>query len=358
MVRASVVIAVAVISCISPPSLRAQTDDCSLITDVGDRMKCKHGAVLDEQYRIIGNLETNFGGIVNPDNFERLRKANTRAKNAHGRMDGKKFKVGKKHPDDQGQNNQNQSSNEGDDTDLAVMADMEDNYDDVIKNIKAANDLMENNGDQIASMAEPLLAAGAPVAMAGSVSASYAPVPACQTTVDWFTYGRVLTMTIMKQVAVGLKGIADIADKGCDQDAAGFNASVACIVFEGAAAGMALVVETTDGIFSIVKWGIDSSSQQCISTLSADLQEAKAKLSTVVSTSSGNTDQLNGVIADVQDLKAKTNNISTAVNSLNNSVNGLQQQITNLNGTMNTRFNETNLLLSTPQGLRTNFPAK
>jgi len=217
---------------------------------------------------------------------------------------------------------------------------------------------MENNGEQITSMTKPLLGSNTPMAMGDPLVTSYEPVAACQTSVDWLSFGRVLTMTIMKQISVGLRGIADIADKGCNQDAAGFNGASACIAFETAASVMALVVETTDGIFSLVKWGIDSTSQQCISTLSADLQETKATLGAIVTTSSNNSTQLGGIIADVQNLKTTTNNISAAVNSLNNSVNGVQQQINSLSGTTNTRFNEVNTILSTPQGHRPGFPVK
>jgi hypothetical protein len=351
------ILAGALLVSVTPSRIEAETVDCTEITDVGDRMKCKHGGLLDEQKRVIDNLEINFGGVVSTDNFERLKKAHTRAKNANGRMDGKKYKsLGKKHKDNQ---NQNQNGNETDDTDLEFMADLEDNYDDVTKNTKAANDLMENNGEQLASLARPLLAANAPSAMAGPMLlTTYEPADACKTSINWLTYGRVLTMTIMKQVAVGLKGIADIAGKGCDQDAAGFNASVACIVFEGAAAVAALVVETTGGIFELVQWGVDSSNQQCVSSLSADLQETKATLGAVATTSSNSNNQLGGIVADVQNIKTTVNNLTGSVNSLSNSVNTVQQQVNNLSGSMNDRFNEVNAILNTPQGRRDMFPAK
>ena len=384
---AAMAIAMALLAAPSP--LTAQTADCSGITDIGDRVKCKHSGFLEEQKKVIDNLEVHFGGVVGGDNFDRLKRSHDRSKKANLRTDGKNFKsFGKKKAgtcdlaeyagdgdgicepgekclealgdgignDDSickltGKNKEvcveicEGSDVMEDDTDTELLTDMEKNYDDITMNLRAANDLMESNGGQIVSMAGPLLA-------------SYEPADACKTSVDWFSYGRVLTMTIMKQVAVGVRGIADISDKGCNQDAAGFNTASVCMVLEGAATTMALVVETTDGIFSLVKWGIDSSSQQCISSLSADLQETKAKLVAIDATSSSSNTQLGSVATDIQYLKNKADSLTTAVNSLSGSVTAVQRQLNDLNGAMNAKFSEVNVLLSTPQGQRPAFPTK
>ena len=351
--------------------------------DIGERIKCKHGKLLGEQKKVIDNLEINFGGVVPAGDFERLRKSHGRAAKSNNRMDGKKFKsLGKKN---QGECQIAEYSGNGngicepgekclevdgdgigddngicklkgkkkevcvevcegdtdvmeDDTDLEYLTDLEENYDDVTKNLEDANAMMVNNPVVMASMAMPLLT-------------TYEPSAACKASIDWLTYGEVLTMTIMKQISVGLRGVADIAERGCDQTGAGFNCATCCIVAEGAASVMALVVETTDGIFKLVKWGFDNTSQNCLGSLSADLQETKAVLKTVAITTGKSDAKLTGVVTDVQYIR-------TTVDSLTTAVGNVQQQITNLEGAMNTRFNEVDTLLNTPQGRRDSFPVK
>jgi hypothetical protein len=364
------------------PGLRAQTVECTE-EDIGERIKCKHGKLLGEQKKVIDNLEVSFGGVVPAGDFERLRKAHGRAKKSNSRMDGKKFKsLGKKNPGtcafEQYSGNANPICEPGekckevigdgigdedgicklkgkkkevcveicegdtdvleDDTDMEYLADLEENYDDVTKNLEDANAMMENNQVAMAAMAMPLLT-------------SYEPSAACAASIDWLTYGEVLTMTIMKQISVGLRGIADIAERGCDQTGAGFNCATCCIVAEGAASVMALVVETTDGIFKLVKWGFDNASQSCLGSLSADLQETKAVLKTVAITTGKSDAKLTGVVMDVQYIRTTVDNLTTAVGNV-------QQQITNLEGAMNTRFNKVDTLLITPQGKRDGFPSK
>ncbi|MGE5893432.1 MAG: hypothetical protein ACM34I_05205 [bacterium] len=371
--------------------LPAEAVDCSGIADSGERLKCKHGNVLEEQDRIITNLELNFGQVVPTENFERLKKANNRAKNSKDRMNAKQFKsLGKKNAetcdlvewegDGDGICEPGEKCEEvigdnigddvqpcklkgnkkevcveictggsedtlEDDTDPLYLADVEQSYDDVTNSLDAANDILESNGPQIASMAVSLLTASE-------------PADACKASADWLAYADILTITIMKQVQVGLRGIADIAERGCDQTGAGFNCATCCIILEGAAAVSALVTETTDGIFNLIEWGVDNSKQSCMSSISADLQELKATLGTVASTTSGTSNQLSGAVADIQTIKTTVNNLTTSVDSLNADVDGLHLQIDDLRALTDNRFNEVYILLNTPQGQRPDFPLK
>jgi hypothetical protein len=376
--------------------LRAEAAACDEITDNGERLKCKHGRVLGEQERMINNLETHFGQVVGADSIERLKKAHGRANKAKDRMNSKHFKsLAKKNPEMceiaelskawGGNGNENGICEPGelceevmgdnignddhickmkgknreacveicggggdtmeDEADLASLADLEENYDDVTKSLEAANSALENGG--------PLMAT-----MAGSVLSAYEPADACKASADWLSFANILTVTIMKQVSVGLRGIADIAERPCDQTAAGFNGAAVCAVVEGAATVMALVTETTEGIFRLVTWGVDNSKQTCMSSLSADLQETKVTLGTVASTTSGSSGQLTGVLTEVQNIKTTVNNLTTKINTLSANLEALQQRTTALSETMNNRFNNVETLLNTPQGRRDSFPQK
>jgi hypothetical protein len=220
---------------------------------------------------------------------------------------------------------------------------VEETYDDVTTSLGAANDLLESNGQQMSSMAVSLLGTSE-------------PADACKASPDWLGYADILTITIMKQVQVGLRGIADIAERGCDQTGAGFNCATCCIVLEGAAAVAALVTETTDGIFNLVEWGVDGAKQSCMGSISADLQDTKATLGAVASTTSGTSSQLSDAVTDIQTIKTTVNSLATTVNSLKATADGIQQQIDDMRGEIDLRFDEVYILLNTPQGKRPEFP--
>jgi hypothetical protein len=385
---------VAVLSAFPASSVYAESSDCNELVDKGERLKCKHGNMLYEQKRVIENLELHFGEVVPAEDFERLRKAHIRAKKTKDRTTAKNFKsLGKKKPstcdyaellddgkgDDDGICEPGERCKEligdglGDETqpcklkgknrevceeicegsvdemesdiDEAYLDDLEENYDDVTKQLKDANDTMENNGEMFA-------------AVVNAVLTSYPPHASCQPSPDWLAYGEVLSMTILKQISVGLRGIADIAERGCDQTGAGFNCATCCVVLEGAASVAAVTVETVDGIHKLIRWGVDSTTQSCLSAVSADLQETKAKLTAVTASASSNGNQLADVVQDINTVKNDVVTLQTSVNELNTQVGNIQQQLNALSESMQNGFNILNTMVSTPQGQRPGFPNK
>ena len=384
----------AVLSVFTAPSVYAESSDCNELVDKGERLKCKHGTMLDEQKRVIDNLEYHFGEVVPPEDFERLKKAHGRAKKTKDRTTAKNFKsLGKKKPstcDYVELLNDNKGNEDGvcdpgercreligdgigdeeqpcklrgknrevceeicegpedeleGDIDEAYLDELEENYDEVTDQLKNANDTIENNGDMFSKVAKAMLT-------------SYAPNASCQPSPDWLAYGEVLTMTILKQVSVGLRGIADVAERGCDQTGAGFNCATCCIIAEGAASVAALTVETVQGISDLIQWGVESTRQSCLSTVSADLQETKAKLTAVTAAASSNGNQLSGVILDINVIKNDIITLQASVNNLNKEVGNIRQQLSDLSEAMENGFGTLNTMMSTPQGQRPGFPNK
>lgn len=381
---------------VMPSGLHAESQECDGL-ETGERMKCKHGKFLDEQDKLITNLEINFGGIVPEEDFANLINAQKRAKKAKDRAKAKEFKMlTKKNPGpcnyaeadpeyQKGQYNEDGICDPGencavlpendlddngvcklkgkkkevclqvcgdisedadvmeDDVDPEILSDWEETYDDVTKKMKLANETMENEGTTIRAMTTSLLT-------------GFEPSDACKTSIDWLEYADILTMTILKQVAVGSRGIADIAERGCDQTGAGFNCASCCIIAETVASVAALTVETLDGIFSLVRWGVESASQSCLSSLSADLQGAKASLNIIEGSGAANGEQLGEVSSTISFLQEDVNEVKTSIDQLNQDVAGIMQQIIDLAAAMNAGFSNVNTILNTPQGQREDFP--
>ncbi len=368
----------------------AEAVECDGISDSGERLKCRHGRVLEEQDRLINNLELNLGQVIPAEDIARLKNANNRAKKAKDRMTPKQFKsLAKKNAetcdlaewegdgdgicepgekceevmgdgignDDhicklKGKNKEvcveicaGSDDTLEDDTDPAYLADVEENYDDVTKSLDAANDVLESKGQLMASMAASLLTA-------------YEPADACKASADWLALGDIAVVTVAKVFSAGARGLADILERGCDQSAAGFNCATCCIVAEGAAMVNAVIVEVTDGVFNTIEWYVDTAKQSCMSSISADLQEIKATLGTVASTTSGTSNQLSSAATDIQTIKTTVNNLTTGVSSLSATVDGIQLQIGDMRGEMDLRFDEVYTLLNTPPGQRPDFPPK
>lgn len=351
--------------------------DCNDYADSGERLKCKHGKLLDEHEKTIENLEYSFGGVLPQENFDRLKKANGRAKKAKERISPKGFKsIAKKNTsacdiqewegdgdgicepgekcmeiigdgigDDvqpcklKGKNKEAceeicaDSETPADilesDIDEEFQAELEEAYDDVTGQLVSANNTMESQELMLAEMSVALITAAE-------------PSDSCKASTDWLTYGEVLTMTILKQVSVGVRGITDIAERGCDQTGAGFNCASCCVVAEGLAAAAALTVETADGIFDIIQWGVDSSKQNCLSSLSSDLQLAKGSLNTVASSAAASDAKLQLLMQDVDAIKSE--------------ISQLQGMLSNMQSEMENQFNEINNTLATPNGQREGFP--
>ncbi len=379
------------------PGLHAQAVACDDLQDTGERMKCKHGRLLDEQEKVINNLEFQFGDLVPVADIDRLKKAHGRAKKAKDRASSKEFKalarkkqeicdlaelIGDGKGNDDGICEPGERCEEiigdgigddvqpckvkgkskeacveicadagapedelEDDVDVEYQADWEENYDDVTAQLEAANEVMESEGARLAAMTISLLTASEPSA-------------ACRASVDWIAYGKILTMTILKQVSVGLRGVADIAERGCDQSGAGFNCATCCIVAETLASVAALVVETADGIISLVQWGFENAKQTCMSSLSADLQQTISSIGTLSSTATGNSTQLGGIDTKMNTLTTNVGQVQAAVDLLSAKVAALQGQLDALAAAMDMRFGEVSLMLATPQGQREGFPSK
>ncbi|HSL23086.1 MAG TPA: hypothetical protein VK886_16265 [Vicinamibacterales bacterium] len=378
-----------------PSDLRAQqppAEDCGSIADSGERLKCKHGKVLDGQGRLIQKLETDFAQFIPADSIERLKRAHGRATRAKDRLHSKHFKsLGKKSPDpdackikalathdadgdgecdpgdqceeligdfvgDERQPCKMKGKSpeacvevcEGDDTmeedvDPQALEDAEENYDDVIESLAAANAVLEQNGPLMAFVAGSLLAADGPAAV-------------CQASTDWLGVADALATRITKLASTWTRGLADLAQIACDQTVAGFNASVLCIPTEASAMALALIADTTEGVFTVLKVLADNSVQKCLSSLSGDLQGTKttldnlaATLGTVASTTSDSSNLLSEVEADVQ-------NIQTTVDDLTANVNALRATVESLFEGMNKRFTNVETLLNTPPGQRPEFP--
>ena len=153
--------------------------------------------------------------------------------------------------------------------DAEAVQDWEEMYDDVTAQLGDIDELLQEDGKYLAE-----LAAG--------MAFSRDPAEACAFSIDWFKYGQILALTISKQVTVGARGVADIAERGCDQTVPpGVNFGGACIALEGIAAVTAVITETLDGILNLVEWGFQNGSQSCMSVLSEDLQTAKQELATI-----------------------------------------------------------------------------
>jgi hypothetical protein len=356
-------------------NLYAATTDCDAYQDNGDRMKCKHGKLLEQQGLLIDKLGNHFGEFV-PNDIKRLKNAQARAENAEKRTTAKDFKkIGRKRPQacDIAEIDEPKSDGDGicepgercleinddgignddgvcklkgnnkevcacigggpedevmdDDTDPEYQADMEQSYDDVTKLLEAANETVEVEGEFLSAMAM------------STISGTEQSNP-CAASADWLKYSEIMTLTILKQVAVGLRGIADIAERGCDQTGAGFNCSSCCVVAEGLAAVAALAVETTDGIFQLIKWGVDSSKQDCLSSLYEDVHGNKASLTGIK------------VVLGPPPDPPIPGGMSQGVADLIDDVKALQQQITDLETVLNSRFDETKEILLTPHGQR------
>jgi hypothetical protein len=237
-----------------------------------------------------------------------------------------------------------------DDVDPKYLLDVEENYDDVTQSLAAANGVLEQNGQLLASMVGALVTASG-------------PAESCSASTDWLGFAEALATMITKLAATWTRGLADLANIACGQDVAGFNGSLLCIPTEAAAAVQDFIADATEGAFGLVKVFADNSAQRCLGSLSADLQDAKttltdltATLGTVASTTSGSSNQLTGVVADVQNLQTTVNDLTASVAALRATVDAVTQQIADLFDATNKRFDAVETLLNTPLGQRPEYP--
>lgn len=362
----------------------AEPVDCTK-TEIGDeddsgvRMKCKHGKLLEQQGLLIDKLALHFKDSI-PDDIERLKKAQGRAVKVKDRTSAKDFKkIGKKspamceyaeaevdaHKDEndicgpgerclelEGDGNgicklkgnnaevcaciEGSSDDEilGEDVDSEYLDDLELTYDDVTLQLELANIKLDEQAPALAAMSASFL----------SESDSTNP---CEPKPDWHKYGEVMTMTILKQAEVGLRGIADIAERGCDQTGAGFNCSSCCVIAETLASVAALAVETMEGIFKLKDWYDQSTKHTCLMTLYDDVLSNKSSLGSIESSlgpppvppiPGGLNQGLANVINDMAELQKK--------------VRLLNERITDFESMMNNRLDETKEILLTPHGQR------
>lgn len=347
--------------------------------DSGVRMKCKHSKLLEQQGLLINKLALHFEGAI-PDDIARLKKAQERAVKAKDRTSAKDFKkIGKKSPaiceyaeyGDDASKDENDVCGPGErclefegdgdgvcklkgnkaevcmcldgssgdesmveDIDSEYLDELELTYDDVTLQLELANMKLDEQAPALAVMSTSL------------VNGAESSNP-CEPKPDWHKYGEVMTMTILKQAEVGLRGIADIAERGCDQTGAGFNCSTCCVIAETLASVAALAVETMEGIFKLKDWYDQSTKHTCLMTLYDDVQTNMSSLGSIESSlgpppkppiPGGLNQGLADVIRDMGALQEK--------------VRLLNEQITAFETLMNNRLDETRDILLTPHGQR------
>ena len=304
-----------------PSAALGQAAECDSETDSGQRLKCKHDKLLDEQDALVGKMQPFVDAdLITQAEFERLGRAKNRARGAAERADAKHFKKlskknqkicdeyaellgdGKGNDDgicepgetceevlgdgignDDGACKLKGANREAcvqigdcagagdeleDETDEGSQEEWETAYDDAISQFAEANAAIETAGPALASRVNRLLTASNPAA-------------ACEASIDWFEYGQILAVTIAKQLTVGTRGIADVAERGCDQTVAGFSGSGVCAALEAVASVAAVFTETLEGILAIVDWGIQNTTDSCLESLSSDLQDALGQIALI-----------------------------------------------------------------------------
>jgi hypothetical protein len=191
-------------------------------------------------------------------------------------------------------------------------------------------------------------------AMSGELFNANPAVNPCEASANWHKYAEVLTMTIMKQVATGLRATTDIMERGCDQTAAGFNLQAGCIIMEGVTGAMMVTVDTMEGIFKLADWYNEATKNTCLMTVYDDLQATKGTLNGIKSVLGGPPDPpiVGGLGQGLSDLLTDMRAVKGDVEFIRIKVGNISTQITELEAVMTTRFDETRDILLTPHGRR------
>jgi hypothetical protein len=371
-----------------PAEVFAQGETCDTFTDNGKRIKCKHSKLITQQGDLIEKLGVHFGDLIDPEEMAELRKAHGRAKGAKDRTHEKEYgKIGKKAPescqfkeyvdgrgnddgicdpgerckevdDDDIGNNDSICKLKGnkaevcecvegtdedvlDDVDMAYQADVEESLEDMTAKLERANEAIENESHVLVTMSRELFNANP-------------AVNPCEASANWHKYAEVLTMTIMKQVATGLRATTDIMERGCDQTAAGFNLQAGCIIMEGVTGVMMVTVDTMEGIFKLADWYNEATKNTCLMSVYEDLQASKVILNGIKAVVGGPPDPpiVGGLGQGLSDLLADMKAVKGEVEFIKTEVGNIATQITELDAVMTTRFDEMGDILLTPHGRR------
>jgi uncharacterized protein YejL (UPF0352 family) len=386
--RASL-LAFTVVFLFAPVGVFAQDEYCDDYTDNGKRIKCKHSKLITKQGDLIEKLGVHFGGLIDPDELYELKNAHKRAKSAKDRTPEKEYsKIGKKAPepcqfkeypdskadgdgicetgercleiddDDIGNNDSIcklrgnraevcecvEGSNEellDDNVDLAYQRDVEESLEDMTAKLERANMVIEDESQVLAAMSRNLFDTNP-------------AVNPCEASANWHKYAEVLTMTIMKQVATGLRATTDIMERGCDQTAAGFNLQAGCIIMEGVTGVMMVTVDTMEGIFKLADWYNEATKNTCLMSVYEDLQASKVTLNGIKAVVGGPPDPpiVGGLGQGLSDLLTDMKAVKGDVEFIKTEVGNISTQITELEAVMTTRFGEMGDILLTPHGRR------
>lgn len=388
---------VSILLSVMASGLYAQTPECNVNDPVnGDRMKCKHGKLIEKQQALINSIDLHFGNLVSIEDLEAMQNAQDRAKNAKDRAKVKHYKnIGKKSqepcemaelPKDFDNKKPNSNGNgicehgerclevnddeigdddsicklkgnkkevcacvEGtgedvmdDEVDLEYQADLEDAFEETTNQIQLAIDTIEKDASAISARS---------LALHASADGSTNP---CAAATGYNDYDEILTMTILKQAAVTSRGVTDILERGCDQTGAGFNFQAVCIIAEGVTAGLMVAVETVDGIFKILDQEYQDVKNACLMELYDDVQANQKSLDQIKTVLGPPPDPSipGGMAQGISDLLTDMSTVKSDVKFLKEEIPKIQTQITDLETLMIKRFDEVKEILLTPHGLR------
>jgi hypothetical protein len=141
----------------------------------------------------------------------------------------------------------------------------------------------------------------------------------------------------MRGAADGGRMSADIADKFCNQDAAGFNAAIPCAIIEGIAGVAAIISNGTQFIDNLVSGDTLDATWACLKETNLATRD-----------NSGAVDEVG---TDVKQLQDQVTALDGRVRVLDDKVNDLSQRLT----TVQDMLDSVILLLQTPQGQRSGF---
>jgi len=199
--------------------------------------------------------------------------------------------------------------------------DLEESLDDLTDRYQEANDILQQEALRRQAIPESVQAQG--------------PGSACDTILAQRPSNSLRLK--LDAVADGARVGADIADKFCNQDAAGFNAAIPCAVGEAIAGGARIIADA-------FKFEDDSIESDTIDTTYACLQETAAA-------TNGAAGAVAGVGDDVRVVSGQVSGVDQKVVVLDQKVNDLTLQLARVQEMLAI----VTKLLNTPQGQRPDF---
>lgn len=347
--------------------------------DVGERLKCKHDNAIAQQDHMVGVIEGSpLSDLLTDAQMTGLSNARNRAVRAAGRANPSDFKtlsrkrnvtcqiqefsgdgdgvceskmneqclevIGDGIGDDvqpcrltgpPGQREvcaeicDEQAINENEDNfDEEFAADMEQIYDDVTNQTMEANEVLETE-----ALSMPSLRA---LAVSGN---------SCSFASGGLTRVPFVAFVVVKTLAVTTRGVADIAERGCDQTAFGFNGGAVCIATETIASLAAIAWNAVDEI----EGTLDSLT---IDAMLACARDTRTEIGMVMNQLGALQGGIGGVQGEIGDVKGEVAALQT---NLANGFLGLQNDLSQTRSELKLLLEETIRLLKTPQGQRSGF---